>query len=159
MLAAVLPGVGQATGSVFGADSPVPPLPQGLTPAQRDGITGKTADLGSGYYLNPILAGDYSDPAVWKDGKDYYMSHSMSAGLKPGILIWHSRDLVNWEPVCRALKTTTCSVPEIVKYKAVLHLFHGRRVSGDYRARHRGAVERPGADRVRRPDRSRLYSR
>ena len=88
-----------------------------LTAAQRDGITGKTADLGNGYFLNPILAGDYSDPAVLKDGKDYYMSHSMCGGLTPGILIWHSRDLVNWEPVCRALKTTTCTVPEIVKYQ------------------------------------------
>jgi xylan 1,4-beta-xylosidase len=91
--------------------------PKKLTPAQRDGITGKTADLGNGYYLNPILAGDYSDPAVLKDGKDYYMSHSMCGGLTPGILIWHSRDLVNWEPVCRALKKSGCTVPEIVKYK------------------------------------------
>ncbi len=123
MLAAALPGTGHLAGSVFAADSPVPPLPQGLTPAQREGITGKTADLGNGYYLNPILAGDYSDPAVLKDGKDYYMSHSMSAGLKPGILIWHSRDLVNWEPVCRALKTTTCSVPEIVKYNGRFFIY------------------------------------
>ena len=25
------------------------------------------ADLGNGYYLNPILDGDYADPAVFRD--------------------------------------------------------------------------------------------
>lgn len=62
----------------------------------------RKADLGDGRYRNPILAGDYPDPSVLKDGDDYYMTHS-SFDAAPGLLIWHSRDLVNWQPVGPAL--------------------------------------------------------
>ena len=62
----------------------------------------RKADLGNGTYLNPVLAGDRPDPSVLKQGKDYYMVHSSFASV-PGLLIWHSRDLVNWEPVGPAL--------------------------------------------------------
>ena len=48
-----------------------------------------------------ILPGDYADPTILKDGDDYYMTHSPFY-YQPGFLIWHSRDLLNWEPVCRA---------------------------------------------------------
>lgn len=48
-----------------------------------------------------LLAGDYADPTVLKDGDDYYMTHS-PFHYQPGFLIWHSRDLLNWEPICRA---------------------------------------------------------
>ena len=27
-----------------------------------------------GYYLNPILQGDYADPSIMRDGSDYYMT-------------------------------------------------------------------------------------
>ncbi len=63
------------------------------------GIEGqRQPDLGNGQYLNPVLAGDHPDPNVLKDGDDYYMSYS-SFDYYPGIVIWHSRDLVNWSPV------------------------------------------------------------
>ncbi len=48
-----------------------------------------------------LLAGDYPDPTVLKDGDDYYMTHS-PLYYQPGFLIWHSRDLLNWQPLCRA---------------------------------------------------------
>lgn len=48
-----------------------------------------------------ILPGDYADPSVLKDGDDYYMTHSPFY-YQPGFLIWHSKDLVNWRPICRA---------------------------------------------------------
>ena len=48
-----------------------------------------------------LLRGDYPDPTVLKDGADYYMTHS-AMEYRPGFLIWHSRNLVDWEPVCRA---------------------------------------------------------
>lgn len=67
------------------------------------GIEGqRKADLGNGTYLNPVLSGDYPDPTVLKDGDDYYMTHS-SFDASPGLLIWHSRDLVNWQPIGPAL--------------------------------------------------------
>lgn len=62
----------------------------------------RKSDLGNGQFLNPILAGDYPDPSILKDGRDYYMTHS-SFDASPGLLIWHSRDLVNWAPFCTAL--------------------------------------------------------
>lgn len=48
-----------------------------------------------------LLSGDFPDPSVLKDGDDYYMTHS-PCHYRPGFLIWHSRDLINWTPVCRA---------------------------------------------------------
>lgn len=62
----------------------------------------RTADLGNGHYRNPVISGDYPDPTVLKDGDDYYMTHS-SIDAMPGLLIWHSLDLVNWTPICSAL--------------------------------------------------------
>lgn len=54
------------------------------------------ADQGNGYYKNPILAGNYGDPTIIRVGVDYYMTHSQGRGY--GLLLWHSRDLVNWQP-------------------------------------------------------------
>ena len=34
------------------------------------------ADLGNGYYRNPILDGDYADPAVFREGENYYLTVS-----------------------------------------------------------------------------------
>lgn len=45
-------------------------------------------------YPRCILAGDYADPTILRDGKDFYMTHSMFQ-YAPGFLIWHSLDLVN----------------------------------------------------------------
>jgi len=67
------------------------------------GVEGqRRADLGNGTYLNPIIAGDHPDPTILKDGPDYYMTFS-SFFSYPGLVIWHSTDLVNWAPVGPAL--------------------------------------------------------
>ena len=58
----------------------------------------RKADLGDGTFLNPIFAGDHPDPTILKDGDDYYMTSS-SFDSYPGLPIWHSRDLVNWQPL------------------------------------------------------------
>ncbi|MFB3777483.1 MAG: family 43 glycosylhydrolase [Bryobacteraceae bacterium] len=59
-----------------------------------------TADLGNGYYRNPVIVGPGSDNTVVRVGKDFY---AMAGGAGwPDQLIWHSRDLVNWRPVTRA---------------------------------------------------------
>ena len=49
-----------------------------------------------------VLPGDYPDPSILRDGKNYYMTHSPFY-YAPGFLIWHSTDLIHGEPVCRAL--------------------------------------------------------
>lgn len=57
------------------------------------------SDQGDGTYINPILAGRFADPSLIRVGGDFYMTHS--GGSADGLLIWHSRDLVNWEPLTR----------------------------------------------------------
>ena len=69
----------------------------------------RKADLGNGTFLNPIMAGDHPDPAILKDGADYYMTFS-SFDAYPGMIIWHSRDLVNWQPITAALTKNIGSV-------------------------------------------------
>ena len=49
-----------------------------------------------------VMPGDYPDPSIIKDGDDYYLTHTPNY-YKPGFLIWHSKDLVSWEPVGHAL--------------------------------------------------------
>jgi len=74
------------------------------------GIEGqRKADLGNGTYLNPIVPGDHPDPTILKDGDDYYMTFSSFLSY-PGAVIWHSRDLVNWAPLCAALTKPLGSV-------------------------------------------------
>ncbi|MEO8681719.1 MAG: family 43 glycosylhydrolase [Vicinamibacterales bacterium] len=83
------------------------------------GVEGqRKADLGNGYYLNPILPGDHPDPSILKEGADYYMTFS-SFDAYPGLVIWHSRDLVNWQPVGPALFKNVGAVwaPDLVKHK------------------------------------------
>jgi len=89
------------------------------------GVEGqRKADLGNGSYLNPILAGDHPDPSVLKDGDEYYMVHS-SFESTPGLLIWHSRDLVNFEPVGSALRKYVGSVwaPDLVRHKGRYYIY------------------------------------
>lgn len=82
------------------------------------GIEGqRRADLGDGTFLNPVFAGDHPDPSLLRDGDDYYVTFS-SFDAYPGIVIWHSPDLVNWTPVTAALRTPVGSVwaPELAKH-------------------------------------------
>jgi xylan 1,4-beta-xylosidase len=84
----------------------------------RQGAEGqRQADLGDGTFLNPILSGDHPDPTILKDGDDYYMTFS-SFNSFPGIVIWHSRDLVNWRPIGPALRQNVGTVwaPDLCKH-------------------------------------------
>jgi len=53
-------------------------------------------------FVNPVLGGDRPDPAILKDGDDYWMTYSSFEGA-PGLLLFHSRDLVSWTYVTAAL--------------------------------------------------------
>jgi len=63
----------------------------------------RTADLGDGTYLNPIVAGDRPDPTILRDGAVYYMTFTSFLSY-PGLVIWRSTDLVNWHPLGPALR-------------------------------------------------------
>jgi beta-xylosidase len=47
---------------------------------------------------NPIIGGFYPDPSICRAGEDFYLVAS-SFELYPGIPIFHSRDLANWEQI------------------------------------------------------------
>jgi len=81
------------------------------------------ADLGNGCYRNPILAGNYADASVVRVGQDYYMTHSGSG--TPSLLIWHSRDLVNWQPIGHALTKYIGDIwaPDLAYYKGLFYLY------------------------------------
>ena len=87
-------------------ENPTAHMPGGKVLAARaGGLEGqRRADLGDGTYLNPVFAGDHPDPAILRDGDDYYVTFS-SFESTPGLIIWHSRDLLNWQPLGSALPT------------------------------------------------------
>ncbi len=51
---------------------------------------------------NPILRGFYPDPSICRAGDDYYIVTS-SFSYFPGVPVFHSRDLVNWEQIGHVL--------------------------------------------------------
>lgn len=53
-------------------------------------------------YRNPILTGFHPDPSVVRVGEDYYLVNS-TFGFFPGVPVFHSRDLVNWQQIGNAL--------------------------------------------------------
>ncbi|MBW5447175.1 family 43 glycosylhydrolase [Cohnella sp. CFH 77786] len=84
----------------------------------------RKGDLGDGTYRNPVLAGDYADPSVLRVGDDYYMTHS-SFTFAPGLLIWHSKDLVNWRPVGKALDRYIGDVraPDFIAHEGLYYIY------------------------------------
>ncbi len=68
-------------------------------------------NLKGGYYKNPIIDADYSDPDVCRVGNDYYMTASSFACF-PGLQILHSTDLVNWELIGAALQDDYPVLPQ-----------------------------------------------
>ncbi|WP_029903105.1 family 43 glycosylhydrolase [Prevotella sp. 10(H)] len=81
-------------------------------------------DLGNNTFINPILGGDYPDPTVLRDGDDYYMTHSAFEYV-PGLVVFHSKDLVNWQPISYGLQTYLGSVwaPDICKFNDKFYIY------------------------------------
>lgn len=57
-----------------------------------------SADNGNGTYTNPLFYDEFSDPDVIRVGEDYYLAGTTMHTV-PGLVILHSKDLVNWENV------------------------------------------------------------
>ncbi|SDP15248.1 Beta-xylosidase [Mucilaginibacter sp. OK268] len=75
-------------------------------------------------YPRVIIPGDYADPTIMRDGDDYYMTHSPFY-YAPGFLIWHSQNLMNWEPVVRVMPEYEGSAmaPDLLKYKGRFYIY------------------------------------
>lgn len=107
-------GTAVATAARVGRADP----PRRSPAAYRRGFDNqRVADLGNGTFLNPLMAGDHPDPSIMRDGKDYYMTFSTFDSY-PGLIVWHSRDLLNWQPITAALTRNVGAVwaPDICKH-------------------------------------------
>lgn len=51
---------------------------------------------------NPVLKGYYPDPSICRVGEDYYLVCSSNEYF-PGLPLFHSKDLVNWQQIGHAL--------------------------------------------------------
>lgn len=53
-------------------------------------------------FTNPVIPGFYPDPSICRVDSDFYLVNS-SFQFFPGVPVWHSRDLVNWEQIGNVL--------------------------------------------------------
>ena len=72
-----------------------------------------------------IFPGDYPDPSIMRDGNDYYITHS-SFTYFPALLIWHSTDLLHWEPVVRTVIDGDYSIyaPDLCKVNGKYYIYY-----------------------------------
>lgn len=82
------------------------------------------AQAASGTYRNPIMGGDHPDGSPIRVGDDFYLTHS-SFDYAPGLLIWHSRDLINWRPAAAALHRYygTVWAPYLCEYEGHFYIY------------------------------------
>lgn len=57
-----------------------------------------SADNGNGTFTNPLMYDEFSDPDILRVGDEYYLAGTTMHTV-PGLVILHSKDLVNWENV------------------------------------------------------------
>lgn len=69
-------------------------------------------DQKDGTYRNPVLPSDYSDLDCIRVGSDYY-AISSTMQYSPGMVILHSKDLVNWSITGHAVDDVTRIGPEM----------------------------------------------
>ncbi len=108
-----------------------------------------SGDLGNGFYINPILAGEYPDPTILRDGRDYYMTHT-SLNNYPGLLIWHSTDLVSWRPVAHALTKSIGEIwaPDLCRFKGRYYIYFPARDSRSTMVVYADKITGPWSDPV-----------
>ncbi len=65
-----------------------------------------TADNGNGTYTNPLFYDEFSDPDIIRVGEDFYLAGTTMHCI-PGLVVMHSKDLVNWQFLSYALDSLT----------------------------------------------------
>lgn len=122
--AAGLSGCGPASTLTAPLGRPAGAAPGECGPWGRGPDGQRIADRGDGTFFNPVFSGDRPDPSIVREGEDYYLTFS-SFDAYPGLMIWTSRDLVNWRPVGHALHTPIGSVwaPDLVRHDGRFFLY------------------------------------
>jgi beta-xylosidase len=73
---------------------------------------GEWGDHGDGTYANPLLPGDFSDLDAIRVGEDYY-AISSTLQYSPGMVVLHSKGLVNWEIIGHVVDDLSRLDPEL----------------------------------------------
>ncbi|MCT8139608.1 family 43 glycosylhydrolase [Anaerobacillus sp. CMMVII] len=75
-------------------------------------------------FLNPILKGNYADPSIIRVEDHYYMVNTSYKYL-PGLIIWHSKNLIDWKPIGTALEHFNGDVwaPDFVYYEGMYYIY------------------------------------
>lgn len=66
-------------------------------------MTSLTTPLGRGAIRNPVIPGFAPDPSILRVGTDYFLATSTLEWL-PGIRLFHSTDLRDWQPIGHVLE-------------------------------------------------------
>lgn len=66
--------------------------------AQVSGSVTWSADNGNGTFTNPLFYDEFSDPDMIRVGSDFYLVGTTMHSV-PGLVILHSKDLVNWDNI------------------------------------------------------------
>jgi len=74
----------------------------GVAPTLGLGAVAHSSPRRAATYVNPVLRGDHPDAGAIRVGEDFFLTHS-SLDYTPGLHIWQSRDLVNWNLAGAAL--------------------------------------------------------
>lgn len=94
-------------------------------------------------YNNPIIRGFNPDPSICRVGEDFYLVTS-SFEYFPGLPIYHSKDLVNWEQIGNCLSYEN-SLSLLQKYSRKAHGFNcgmrARKLFANYRSMMSNRVE------------------
>jgi xylan 1,4-beta-xylosidase len=95
-------------------------LPAG--PALLDAFAEEIAPRGT--YVNPVIRGDHPDAGALRVGDDYYLTHTTDRRT-PGLLLWHSRDLVHWKAVGAAVDQYIGAIwaPYLCEYKGHFYIY------------------------------------
>ncbi len=105
-----LPAQRSICGTIIAAGLLVGSLAQAQPPTW--GHWAAWGDQGNGTYKNPVLPSDYSDIDCIRVGPDYY-AISSTFQFSPGMVILHSRDLVNWAILGHVVTDLTQIGPEL----------------------------------------------
>lgn len=81
-------------------------------PQQQWGDWRFWGEQSDGTYINPVIPADYSDIDCIRVGDDYY-AISSTFQFSPGMIILHSKDLVNWRICGHAISDLTQISPEL----------------------------------------------
>jgi alpha-N-arabinofuranosidase len=86
----------QLTGFVLYSQTVAPLKRTGYQWMEGNAFTAQIDPAANITYHNPIIPGFWSDPSVCRVGEDYYLVNSTFEYF-PGVPVFHSKDLVNWE--------------------------------------------------------------